>query len=296
MPNRLVYVFYHHFDTASSAFFTGNSGTWGLGVGLVRTTNNSIYRLNPVLQNSITSPSGRLVFGHFNDMLDFIDIVTTTSNVTESNPNEFPTANGNVYHDFWYDPINTEYWVSNSVALGFGLWKFDSSFNYVNKYEVVNEDISSTSGISSARGVFINGQHYLFHGRLGPDAAGGSNYMNSSGIFPISIDTPGTEPYANDAIIPGLGILTIGSGTVKYIDGANFVGSQLSANIHDIIEVTTTSHLPIGVYALISWITILGDVATYLLRIEETATTWEIKSISRIEIDSTVRRDILYMS
>lgn len=288
------YAAQDHFDTVSTAFFDGASGTWPLSVGLVRISANNIYRLNSSLENSITSPSGRLVFGHFNDMLDFIDVVRTTSDVTESNPNEFPTSNGNTYHDFWHDPATGEYWVSNSVALGFGIWKFDSSFKYINKYEVINNDVITASGISSARGVFINGQHYLFHGRLGPDGGGGSEYMNSSGIFPIDVDTPGTEPYANDANIPGLGLLTIAASSVKYINGANFVGHQSFANILDIIEVTTASHLPVGIYALVSW-TLSGTTTTYLLCIEEAATTWEIKSISRIATATTVKRDILYM-
>ena len=284
-----------HFDTISTAFFSGNSGTWPLGVGLVRTAANSIYRLNPNVENSITAPSGRLVFGQFNDMLDFVSIVRTTSDVTDSTPDEFPTANGNSYHDFWYDPTNAEYWVSNAANLGFGIWQFDSTFKYINKYEVINNDIITASGISSARGVFINNKHYLFHGRLGPDGGGGNEYMNSSGIFPIDVDVPGTEPYANDGVVPGLGLLTIAANTVKYINGAPFVGHQSFASIFDIIEVTSATHLPIGVYALVIWTSTAGDNAVYLLRIEEATTTWEIKSISRLGTTSSVKRDILYM-
>lgn len=263
---------------------------WARSVGLIRNNTNSIYRLHNNVQDTVTNVSGTFVFAQYNDLLDF-----TTSFST--GPAELPFGGDLLeLEDFWYDDVNSEYWVSSHSIVdhpGFPFWKFDASFQYINKYTYGGE-YGSAFGINHSHGVFANGgQHYIF--------AGGSGNLNatgfSSGIYPLSIVSDGTDPYMTDGSVPSCGLVHIGP--VKFIKGESFVGVQQSATILDMLEVTVASHVPIGIYALIAWTDTGGGAATsiYLLRIEETATQWDIKSITRMETDLiTVKlRDLLYM-
>lgn len=261
---------------------------WARALGLVRDATNSIYRMHKDVQTTVTNVSGTFVFAQYNDMLDFTTTVTT-------GPAELPFAGDLLeLEDFWYDNMNSEYWVSSHSVVdhpGFPFWKFDSSFQYINKYTYGSE--YGANGITQSHGIFIGGQQYIF--------AGGSGVANStgfgSGIVSLSIVSEGTDPYMTDGSAPSCGL--VHAGPKKFIKGESFVGVQQSATILDMLEVTVASHVQVGVYALLSWSTPApgSSTALYLVRIEETATAWEVKSISRMEtsLSTVLLRDLLYM-
>lgn len=260
---------------------------WSTMRGLERTGLNSIYRVVPRFQRSTTTSSGQLKFAQYNDSLDFVSATTTTSTHFSGN-DEFPLGGGtaNAIHDMWFD--GTYYWVSAAQFVGLDIWKFDSSLQYVTKY-VCN----SPSGIHNARGAYLNGQNHLFYGVLA-----GTTLFAGSGIFPMNVVTDGTNPFANDANPPGVGEIDISFATAKYINGAPLLGVATFAEIMDIIEVSSSTHVKAGIYAIVSF-TIGGSTRLYLLRIEETSTSWEIVAITRMEtgVGSFMRnRELLYMS
>jgi len=271
---------------------TAINKNWSSSVGLTRLAANTTYRLHPNIQRDFTSASGQGIFGKYNDMLDLIATVTTKSNIVQPGiADQFPlgTSTDLTFNDYWHDDSADEYWLSNSQNVGIDMWKFDSLFKYVNKYI-----FNSPSGIFNARGFFNNGNHFLFHGEFGP--TGGTNIIGS-GIYPVHILSEGTDPYGDDAVIPNCGNAAIYPWEAKPINGAPFVGFQNFAEILDIFVVPVATHVYPGVYATVSWRVSAGDPSIYLVRIEESTSTWEIKSISRMEtnIQASQRRELLYM-
>lgn len=267
---------------------TTNLG-WPKLNGLERNTPNSIYRIIPTVQTSVTNVSGQVVFGKYNDNLDLIDTITTLSTVTHQNDEFSLGGDVNSYHDMWFD--GTNYWVSNNEFTGFDLWKFDSSFDFVEKY-VVN----TPTGIFQARGAHVNGKHVLYFGWLSTtftNPIGGNG--GGSGLFPVNI-TDSANPAGG---VPGNYDISYSTG--KYINGAPFVGLKDSAEIMDVLEVTSSSHVIPGIYVLIRWkfgTSPFNDGDLYLLRIEEQSTSWEIAAYTMLETNvapAVGRREILFM-
>lgn len=264
---------------------------WSTGVGLERLTTDTIVRLMPSVHRTTSNVSGQLIFTTYNDMLDRLSSTTTTS-ASPNGDNQFPIGgNTSLLHDYWFDGSN--YFVCNNVALGFDMWKFNSAFNYTTKY-VFNRP----SGIHQARGAFINSTNVLFHGFL----SGGLTNFAQSGIFPINFITDGTDPFDDSANQPFVGEAEISFGTVKYINGQSILGVAQSAEIMDLFQVTSSTHVIPGVYAIVRFKLDTspfnaGDF--YLLRIVETSSSWEIAALTQLEtqvIASVVRRELMYMS
>lgn len=251
---------------------------WSTFVGLERPAADVIYRVHPTIQRPFASTSGQFRLGLYNDNLDLVTDVTTTSDSVETNlVDQFPLGGGDVLGDLWLDINNNEYWVATASAAGFAFWKFDSNLKYINKYIQLN-------GIVDPKGFSTGGLQFVF-GDIG-----------SSGIYPTTI-VDGTEPFDNTANTPQVGTVTLG--TPKNINAAPFIGVSSFATIHDIFEITGGTHVPDGIYAIVSWFNTSGTInSIYLVRIEEDTSTWEIHAITRMETSiqvGTGRRELLYM-
>lgn len=284
-------------DSIPLAGFPAIQKNWSSAIGLERASANNIYRLHPNPQSDATTSSGQFLVMQFNDMLDMSSSFATTSDsvavgVVDNFP--FGTSTTITINDFWRNDSTGNYLVSNTINVGFDIWKFDSTFKYVNKYI-----FNPPSGMFNTRGFFMNGNHYLYYGSFGPT---GTSNIISSGIYPVQIGAEGTDPYDGSANQPGVGTLWIWPGDVKFINGAPFVGTRSFAEILDIIYVPASTHVIPGVHALVRWTrpdgSFLNDL--YLVRIEETATSWEIRGITEIATAYSTpahgRRDLLYMS
>lgn len=252
---------------------------WSHFVGLERITTNSILRIydNPV--TTLVATSGRVAFQEYNDNLDYVAETLTLSAITFQG-NEFPMG-GDVtnFSDMFYD--GTHYWVFNLNTTGFDAWKFDNTFEFVEKYTFNNP-----SGISQTRAAYVNGKHRVYNGVVG---IGTTLSLATSGIWDYEC-TDSSNPAGGT---PGSCTL----GTQKMINAAPFIGHRDEAHILDLFEVTGAFHVVPGVYATILFK--LGSYDLYLLRIVETATTWEVAAITRIMngVDFTgYRTEMLYMS
>ena len=264
---------------------------WGGSRGLERVSSNNIYRTSPLIQRPTSPASGQFTFARYDDMLDFVTLFTTTS--SSPNADNLVPLGGDTaaVHDFWFNGSN--YFIAAGQFVGFDMWKFDSSFHYVTKY-IFNRP----SGIHNARGAYVAGKDVLFHGILDN---GGVNFA-TSGIFPINFITDGSDPFDNSANLGVVGEAEISYGTVKYINGQSKLGVAQSAEIMDLFEVTSATHVVPGVYAIVRFKLNTspfdgGDL--YLLRIEEVANSWEIRSLTRLEtsVGSFMsRRELLYMA
>jgi len=270
-----------------------NKRNWGTGKGLERVSSNNIYRVAPIVAKSTPTPtSGQFVFGCYNDNLDLVTTITTISS-SPNGDNLFPLGGAVIsLSDFWFNGSN--YFVANAEFVGFDLWKLDSSFSYVTKY-VFNRP----SGIHNARGAYVNGQDVLFYFVLN-NAPGDANFA-TSGIFPINFIDEGSDPFDNSANLGPVGEAEISPATAKYINGAAQLGVAQTAEIMDLFEVTSSTHVVPGVYAIVRFKLNTnpfngGDL--YLLRLQETSTAWEIVALTRLEtaVNSFMpRRELLYM-
>lgn len=284
------------FDCLPDAGSTITYRNWPSGDFLVRTGANNIYRFHETIQRPITSTSGQLRLARYNDKLDYLTDITSTSDAaTEIGgfDNQFPLGgNTNLIGDTWYDPTTSEHWVSNAINTGSDMWKFDNNFKYINKYI-----FNLPSGIFNARGVFIGGQHFLYNGEFGPT---GATHIKGSGIYPVHIVAEGTAPYNSTTTPPQGGEAYISLPEGKNINGAPFVGTMTSAEIIHIIEVASSTHLTPGVYALIRWVgPSTGAIGKlYLIKIEEKTTEWEVKFailLENLTVSPFKRRYLLYM-
>jgi hypothetical protein len=281
------------FDCVLATPGTTVTKTWATSAFLIRASPDNIYRGHNDFQRSITAVSGQVVVAKYNDDLDFVTAITSTSDGAAFGiPDQFPFGTSSIVkiEDIWHDPINDEFWVSNDRQVGIDMWKFDGNFKYINKY-----GFNFPSGIFGARGVFINGQHFFYNGTFstsGPDIIG-------SGIYPVHILSEGTEPFSGDATLPGIGEGYIDPNEGKFINGAPFVGIANFGEILHIINVPSSTHLTPGVWALVRWQFSGGSQGNiYLVRIEETATNWEIRSFAVMTVGLPApfrRRHILYM-
>lgn len=264
------------------------SGNWSKFVGLERQGGDQVYRLHPTIQRPFSTNSGQFRLGRWNDELDLVTDITTTSAFPIAGPlsNQFPLGgNTDLVNDFWFD--GTSYWVSNQNFAQFDLWEFDASFDYQAKY------ILTVSGISNARGFADGGQNYLFRGTLGNPAA--NQTINSSGIYPMSILTPDPAPFSSDVTMVG----EVQLGTPKFINAAAHVGAAIQAEIMDMVSVPSATHLTPGIYALVRWRFVAGNGGNvYLLRLEEAANSWEIRYIKQLFStlnNDAVRYEFLHM-
>lgn len=94
--------------------------------------------------------------------------------------------------------------------------------------------------------------------------------------------------------------MSVDINTRKNINGAPFVGHRPFAEILDVVVVPAATHVQPGVYALVRWARPTGGTSDlYLVRIEEEASSWEIRAITRMETGygplNEGRREIIYM-
>jgi hypothetical protein len=285
-------------DSIPLAGFPAKKKNWSTGKGLERVTTNDIRRLHPNIQHDATLVSGQFIIMQYNDMLDLTTSFATTSDSVETGlVDNVPLGVGSSttieVNDLWRDDVTGEYWIANSNFAGFDVWKFDSSFKYINKY-IFNPN----SGINNARGFFMNGNHYLFHGEFG---ATGTTHIRGSGIYPVRFGADGTEPYDNTSNQPQVGVLWIWPNEGKFINGAPFLGTRRFAEILDMIYVPSATHVVPGVYALVRWARAEGSFNDlYLLRLEETTDAWEIRAVTELDTSflspNQGRRELLYMT
>jgi hypothetical protein len=233
---------------------------WSSYIGLEKTAPNIIYRIFDSPVTSLAATSGKVAFQHYNDDLDYLTEILTMSTVTAQN-DEFPLG-GSVtsFSDMFYD--GTYYWVFNLNVAGYDAWKFSNTFDFVEKYTFNNP-----SGISQTRAAYVNGKHRIYYGFIG---TGPTVSLTTSGIW----DYECTDSGAPAGGVAGSCTL----GTQKMINAAPAIGLQDEAHILDLFEVTGSTHVVPGVYALILFR--VGGYHLYLMRLEETATTWEVAAHS----------------
>jgi hypothetical protein len=251
---------------------TSTDLNWPDYTGLERPSNNTIYRTSPTIVTTVTAVSGRAAFQEFNDNLDYQGETLSTSAIGDPlNPNEFPLLGDAVeWSDMMYD--GTNYWVFNQDRVGVDAVKFDSSFNYVEKYV-----FNPPTGVKEGRCAYLNGKHRIFDGVF----AGGPQLVTQSGI----IEWTAVDSSDNGGATPG--VITLG--TEKIIDGEKEFGVKNFAEIFDMFEVTGAAHIPNGVYCLIRY---SGTAAfetrfIHLLRLEEGVSTWSIVAIYVIDTLTT---------
>lgn len=254
---------------------------WPRMTGLERANTNVIYRLDPASITTSTAVSGKLLFTQYNDNLDRVVETPTTASTLFQN-DEFPFGASSIsVSDFFFD--GTNYWVFNLNSPGFDVFKFTTSFDFVEKY--------SLSGIRGGRGAYVGGKQIVFYGEI-PGGVGTFVNTFGSGIQSFVTITDSSDP-------GGVTAGTITLSEPKYINGAPFIGVSSFAEIMDVFEVTGATHVPNGIYAFLLWTHQVGtNSRLYLVRIEEATSTWEIKSIARMEtsVDPGFgRREFLYM-
>ncbi len=265
------------FADMSNGTSTGGEN-WSRFIGLERIVTDSILRIYRHPITTLVATSGKVAFEEYNDNLDYIAETLTTASITFQG-NEFPMG-GDVtdFSDMFYD--GTFYWVFNLNVTGFDAWKFDNTFDFVEKYTFNNP-----SGISQTRAAYVNGKHRIYYGVIG---TGPSLSLTTSGIWDYECTDSG-DPTGGVA-----GSCTLG--TQKMINAAPFIGLQTEGYVLDLFEVTGAFHVIPGVYAIMLFR--FGPYNLYLLRIVETATTWEVAAITRLAngVDFTgFRSEILYM-
>lgn len=160
---------------------------------------------------------------------------------------------GNRIDDMMFD--GTHYWLNWEFGR---LMRFDTSLVFAGGF---------VAGDVARRRHYANGKRlYTIGGNIG-----GSDPLLSmtppggaaSGIGEWSFTPPGD-------IVNDIGTVTHDS--AKRLRAETHVGYQFTARIHDIINVSGSTHVADGVWMLIQFGTTL-----YLMRIEETASEWEVK-------------------
>jgi hypothetical protein len=244
---------------------------WPGHVGMERTTTDKIYRVSPTIITSLAVTSGRVAFQEYDDMLDYTGETLNTSTIGFGAPNEFPLGGDPMdYADMCFD--GTSYWVTNAEAVGFDVWRFDSTFEYTGQFIVVSPDPAVT-GTHDTRMAFVDGDLRVFFGRTSIIP----NRLIQSGIYTVGTITAPTEIAGGTA--PDGGELILDD--PKPINGAPFFGVRVAAEIFDLFEVSGGTHVPDGIYCLIRLNPsgLFANKDIYLLRIVESTDTWEIAAI-----------------
>lgn len=269
-----MWIRYADMTPVTLTFRSGSTATtnWSTMVGLTRRSANSILRLSRRLENPVDegSAKARFVFAEYDDSLDYLTSFSTTSPYNV-NGYVYVGSDTGVTNHFWNG--NNKYYIA--LANPFFLYRFSSSFDYENKYIMQFEENSSTtvSAITFDNAFYYNSQNYACY---------------SSGIYPITF-VEGTDPEYEGADTPEVGTATISYLDVKFIDGQRELGNITNKRFFDILSVlnvTSATHVPTGVYALCVLKTGSGPSDTknlYLLQLEEQSTYWQIKSHTLLE-------------
>ena len=208
-----------------------SAGAWGEHKGLERVS-SIIYRVQDgAPTNGTTSAAGRVLFQRYNDSLDYLGQIETDDNPSEgSNP---------FILDMNFTSLLSEFWVTVNTSPGHIVWRFDTSFLFVDSAGILNRGTQElSSDINSPRIAEMAGINRLGNAFLSPGNATFSH--RGSGIWDLDISEISTS-----------GVVAENCRLIDFAPVMDRDGGEVGfCSIFDMQEVAGATHLVDGNYIL----------------------------------------------